>query len=142
MVYYRKISNDSDISQSSTHNTNLKSCPQKRGCSSLVVRDELTMSTENTSSTTTSTDIASTSTNHNNNNMALRIPTIKLHKIDNQNVVPKHFDFNAIAVVKLKRLWQELPCPKQGKNLLTNGIIKNTKRMRFQTKTIILEDED
>ena len=98
------------------------------------------MTIEPTSLSSSSNATPSTSTN--NNNTALKIPTIKLHKIDNQNVVPKHFDFNAIAVVKLKRLWQELPCPKQGKNLLTNGIIKNTKRMRFQTKTIILEDED
>lgn len=74
-----------------------------------------------------------------------KIPTIKLHKIDNYNSTnsqQKHCDFNAVAVVKLKRLWQELPCPKPGKNLLTNGIIKNTKRMRFQTKTILLDDED
>ena len=52
------------------------------------------------------------------------------------------YDFNSIAVVRVKRLWNALPCSEQGTNLLTNGVVKNTKRMRFQTKVLTLEDED
>lgn len=52
------------------------------------------------------------------------------------------YDFNSIAVVRIKRLWNALPCPQPGTNLLTNGIVKNTKRMRFQTKVLTLDDED
>lgn len=135
----RKLSNDSETSQKSTnHNAKGKassqSCHQKRGCSSLAVKGEETMPNEHNSS--------SSSTNTTTHLKFKKIPTIKLRKIDNQIAIQRHFDFNAIAVVKLKRLWNELPCPKQGKNLLANGIIKNTKRMRFQTKTILLDEED
>lgn len=51
------------------------------------------------------------------------------------------YNFNAIAIVKLKKIWNKLPggCVK---NLLKDGIVKNNKRMRFQTKTINLEDEE
>ncbi|ALC42738.1 Kdm4A [Drosophila busckii] len=51
------------------------------------------------------------------------------------------YDFNSIAVVRIKRLWNDLP-GEPGTNLLTNGIVKNTKRMRFQTKVLTLDDED
>ncbi|EDW01194.1 probable lysine-specific demethylase 4A [Drosophila grimshawi] len=54
----------------------------------------------------------------------------------------KKYDFNSIAVVRVKRLWKELPNENTGTNLLTNGIVKNTKRMRFQTKVLTLDDED
>ncbi|XP_023300244.2 probable lysine-specific demethylase 4A [Lucilia cuprina] len=150
----RKISHDSDISQHSTNQQqqsdikNHKSsatCHQKRGCSSLVVRDEtLNHQMDQTTSANLPANNMTTAASTTNNLTLKKIPTIKLHKIDNNhnNTQQKHYDYNATAVIKLKRLWQELPCPKQGKNLLTNGIIKNTKRMRFQTKTIILDDED
>uniref|UniRef100_A0A1B0A7I0 JmjC domain-containing protein n=1 Tax=Glossina pallidipes TaxID=7398 RepID=A0A1B0A7I0_GLOPL len=49
----------------------------------------------------------------------------------------KHLDFNSTAVVKLKRVWQDLPSPTTGNYLLTNNIIKNTKRMRFHTNYFI-----
>ncbi|KAM8713023.1 hypothetical protein ACLKA7_013353 [Drosophila subpalustris] len=52
------------------------------------------------------------------------------------------YDFNSIAVVRVKRMWNALPCSEQGTNLLTNGVVKNTKRMRFQTKVLTLDDED
>lgn len=86
--------------------------PQKRGCSSVAIQGESSFA---------------------------KIPKVVLTKIDSQT---KNFDFNAIAVVRLKRLWLELPNGKDGKNLLTNGIIKNTKRMRFQTKALTLDDEE
>ncbi|TDG48942.1 hypothetical protein AWZ03_004626 [Drosophila navojoa] len=57
--------------------------------------------------------------------------------------LPKEkYDFNSVAVVRVKRLWNALPCEKPGTNLLPNGIVKNTKRMRFQTKVLTLDDED
>lgn len=65
-------------------------------------------------------------------------PRIMLKKVE----MDKKLDFNAMAVVRLKRLFARLPGVKQGKNLLTNGIIKNTKRMRFQTRTIMLDEEE
>lgn len=138
-MFSRKISNDSDCSTNQQQSeTRSKSCQQKRGCSSLVLRDDTINATELTCSLPANS--ATTTTIH---SLPLKkVPTIKLRKIDNQNTQQKHYDFNAIAVVKLKRVWQDLPCPKKGKNLLTNGIIKNTKRMRFQTKTILLDDED
>lgn len=73
-----------------------------------------------------------------------KIPTLKLHKIATEPTTDtrpqKSFDFN--AEVNLKRIWNNLPCPSPGKNLLSTGIIKNTKRMRFQTKTILLDDDE
>jgi len=32
------------------------------------------------------------------------------------------YDFNSTAVVRIKRLWDALPCSEQGTNLLTNGM--------------------
>ncbi|KAH8290239.1 hypothetical protein KR054_001237 [Drosophila jambulina] len=55
---------------------------------------------------------------------------------------PKKYDFNQVAVVRVRRLWKELPSTENGVNLLTNGVVKNTKRMRFQTKVLTLDDED
>jgi hypothetical protein len=41
----------------------------------------------------------------------------------------------------IKSLWNQLESEGVTTNLLPNGIIKNKKRMRFQTKTISLENE-
>ncbi|XP_055374308.1 probable lysine-specific demethylase 4A [Condylostylus longicornis] len=51
------------------------------------------------------------------------------------------FNFNAVAIVKLKKIWNQLPggCPKL---LFGDHIVKNSKRMRFQTKTIDLNEEN
>lgn len=51
-------------------------------------------------------------------------------------------NFRSRADVHLKRLWHDLPCPKFDANLLKDGVIKNTKRMRFETKIIDLTDDD
>ncbi|XP_037948408.1 probable lysine-specific demethylase 4A [Teleopsis dalmanni] len=51
-------------------------------------------------------------------------------------------DYNAIFNDQIERLWNQLPSETVGRNLLTNGIIKNTNRMRFHTKTIILSDDE
>uniref|UniRef100_A0A0B4K7U3 [histone H3]-trimethyl-L-lysine(9) demethylase n=1 Tax=Drosophila melanogaster TaxID=7227 RepID=A0A0B4K7U3_DROME len=75
-------------------------------------------------------------------------PVVKLRKlptiasVPEPSSAPKRYDFNTEAVVRVKRLWNELPCPDRGANLLTNGVVKNTKRMRFQTKVLTLDDED
>lgn len=81
----------------------------------------------------------------------LKQAVVKLRKLPSvlpvaQSTTPastnKKYDFNSIAVVRVKRLWNALPCEKPGTNLLPNGVVKNTKRMRFQTKVLTLEDED
>ncbi|XP_043662171.1 probable lysine-specific demethylase 4A [Drosophila teissieri] len=75
-------------------------------------------------------------------------PVVKLRKlpptasVPEPSSAPRRYDFNSEAVVRVKRLWNELPCPNPGVNLLTNGVVKNTKRMRFQTKVLTLDDED
>ncbi|XP_067630143.1 probable lysine-specific demethylase 4A [Eurosta solidaginis] len=94
-----------------------KNTEQKRGCTSLAVPEDPSA-----------------------NACFAKIPKIILTKIDSAS--SKNLDFNAIAAVRFKRLWNNLPCDQEGKSLLTNGIIKNTKRMRFQTSTIIMDDED
>uniref|UniRef100_A0A1A9V2H0 [histone H3]-trimethyl-L-lysine(9) demethylase n=1 Tax=Glossina austeni TaxID=7395 RepID=A0A1A9V2H0_GLOAU len=134
----RKSSNDSETPQESPGNNKLTpsnnvSCPtnclQKRGCSvAMAVRDEQSEVPPSITCTTFK-----------------KIPRVVLHKIDRPNAVAaaaKHLDFNSTAVAKLKRVWQDLPSPTTGNNLLTNGIIKNTKRMRFQTKTILLDEDE
>uniref|UniRef100_A0A1A9W6X7 [histone H3]-trimethyl-L-lysine(9) demethylase n=1 Tax=Glossina brevipalpis TaxID=37001 RepID=A0A1A9W6X7_9MUSC len=133
----RKSSNDSDTAQEPppgnkmlpSNTASPTSCLQKRGCSiAMAMRDE-------------QSEVPPTISCNN----FQKIPKIVLHKIDRPTAakaVTKPLDFNATAVVKLKRLWQNLPCPTAGTNLLTNGIIKNTKRMRFQTKTILLDEDE
>jgi [histone H3]-trimethyl-L-lysine9/36 demethylase len=41
----------------------------------------------------------------------------------------------------IKSLWNQLESEGVTTNLMPNGIVKNKKRMRFQTKTISLENE-
>ncbi|XP_061388774.1 probable lysine-specific demethylase 4A [Musca vetustissima] len=119
---------------------------QKRGCS-LALRDDTTNS--NNLEMENSLDGGL----YVEQNLLKKVPTLKLHKINvdskdsSQNsgsgdVTSKSVDYNATVAVQIQRIWNALPCPTVGKNLLTNGIIKNTKRMRFQTKTILLDDED
>ncbi|KAH8391108.1 hypothetical protein KR215_007141 [Drosophila sulfurigaster] len=57
-------------------------------------------------------------------------------------ITKEKYDFNSIAVVRVKRLWNALPCTENGTNLLPNGVVKNTKRMRFQTKVLTLDDDE
>nr|XP_036234079.1 probable lysine-specific demethylase 4A [Bactrocera oleae] len=117
--YYSKRrqseSMESVASQCST--SKAKDSNQKRGCTSLAVPEDATT-----------------------NACFAKVPKIILTKIDSAS--SKNLDINAIAVMRFKKLWNNIPCEKEGKNLLTNGIIKNTKRMRFQTKTIKLDDEE
>lgn len=67
-----------------------------------------------------------------------RVPKVVLTKM----ILPKNFDFNAVATIRLKSLYTQLPGEGQGHGLLTNGISRNTKRMRFHTKTIPLDDDE
>lgn len=76
-------------------------------------------------------------------------PVVKLRKLAPKETIvpetsapPKKYDFNSVAVVRVRRLWNDLPSTENGVNLLTNGVVKNTKRMRFQTKVLTLDDED
>ncbi|KAH8233321.1 hypothetical protein KR026_006773 [Drosophila bipectinata] len=75
-------------------------------------------------------------------------PVVKIRKLPIKTIVPEQtaapnkYDFNSVAVVRVKRLWDALPCPETGVNLLNNGVVKNTKRMRFQTKVLTLDDEE
>lgn len=104
--------------------------PQKRGCSlSNVDVDD---------------DKASIKSS---NSASLKQVIVKLRKLppakkETPAEPVEKYDFNSIAVVRIKRLWNALPCSQPGTNLLTNGIVKNTKRMRFQTKVLTLDDED
>ncbi|KAH8367154.1 hypothetical protein KR084_005008 [Drosophila pseudotakahashii] len=114
--------------------------PQKRGCS--LAANGCESSTEPTED---ADDRASVSSH---NSCRQLQPVVKLRKLPPNASVPdpapatKRYDFNSEAVVRVKRLWNELPCPQTGVNLLTNGVVKNTKRMRFQTKVLTLDDED
>lgn len=54
----------------------------------------------------------------------------------------KFLKFRDRVVVRLKRIWHDLPTPQTDANLLKNGVVKNTKRMRFETRTIELSDDD
>lgn len=104
--------------------------PQKRGCSlSNVDADDDKMSIKSSSSANLKQVIVK----------LRKLPPV--HKASPAQPAEK-YDFNSIAVVRIKRLWNDLPCPQPGTNLLTNGIVKNTKRMRFQTKVLTLDDED
>lgn len=75
-------------------------------------------------------------------------PVVKIRKLPQKPIVPEptatqnKYDFNSVAMVRVKRLWNALPCPETGVNLLNNGVVKNTKRMRFQTKVLTLDDEE
>ncbi|KAH8339850.1 hypothetical protein KR067_000483 [Drosophila pandora] len=75
-------------------------------------------------------------------------PVVKIRKLPQKTIVPEptatqnKYDFNSVAMVRVKRLWNALPCPETGVNLLNNGVVKNTKRMRFQTKVLTLDDEE
>ncbi|EDX06088.1 probable lysine-specific demethylase 4A [Drosophila simulans] len=114
--------------------------PQKRGCSLAGNGCE-----ENAESTEDVDDKASVSSYSSCRQLQ---PVVKLRKlptiasVPEPSSAPKRYDFNTEAVVRVKRLWNELPCPDSGANLLTNGVVKNTKRMRFQTKVLTLDDED
>ncbi|XP_017012514.1 probable lysine-specific demethylase 4A [Drosophila takahashii] len=114
--------------------------PQKRGCS--LAANGCESSAEPTED---ADDRASVSSY---NSCRQLQPVVKLRKLPSYPSVPepaaaaKRYDFNSEAVVRVKRLWNELPCPQAGVNLLTNGVVKNTKRMRFQTKVLTLDDED
>lgn len=65
-----------------------------------------------------------------------------LEELLEENDQRKFLKFRDRVVVRLKRLWHDLPSPQTDVNLLKNGIVKNTKRMRFETKTIELTDDD
>ncbi|KAI8037116.1 hypothetical protein M5D96_009863 [Drosophila gunungcola] len=112
--------------------------PQKRGCS-------MAANGEGADATEDEDDRASVSSY---NSCRQLQPVVKLRKLPPNASVPKpaaaskRYDFNSEAVVRVKRLWNALPCPQPGVNLLTNGVVKNTKRMRFQTKVLTLDDED
>ncbi|KAH8372668.1 hypothetical protein KR009_002381 [Drosophila setifemur] len=117
-----------------------ESSPQKRGCS--VAANGCESSGDHADE---SDDKASVSSYCSSRQLQ---PVVKLRKLPVQAPVPeapaapKRYDFNSVAVVRVKRLWNALPCPETGLNLLTNGVVKNTKRMRFQTKVLTLDDED
>ncbi|XP_075164890.1 lysine demethylase 4A [Haematobia irritans] len=117
--------------------TKSSTCPQKRGCSLAVNEESSTTNTE----VRNNLELADTMTSMPIQQLILRkVPTLKLHKID---ATQKQMDSNNTAAQKLKHIWKELlPCHKPGSNLLLSGIIKNTKRMRFQTRTILLDDDD
>ena len=62
---------------------------------------------------------------------------------------PKKEHFRKVAATrsnesnnKIKKVWNQISGGGYAKNLLESGIVKNTKRMRFQTKTISLFDEE
>ncbi|EDW58766.1 probable lysine-specific demethylase 4A [Drosophila virilis] len=137
--------NEYQVTQESSQAAKSKSTnPQKRGCSLAEV---------NNGHSDADDDKMSVSSRSSAN---LKQAVVKLRKLP--TVVPtaesapveaatepdtkKKYDFNSIAVVRVKRMWNALPCTEPGTNLLTNGVVKNTKRMRFQTKVLTLEDED
>ncbi|XP_030382799.1 probable lysine-specific demethylase 4A isoform X2 [Scaptodrosophila lebanonensis] len=110
--------------------------PQKRGCS--LAMNAQTIAVENDEEDKSSVCSSSSS--------RLKKAVVKLRKLPSVSPSPSSvrnkYDFNSIAAAQIKRAWNELPCDKPGTNLLTNGIVKNTKRMRFQTKELTLDDED
>lgn len=128
------------LKESSQPSKSKDSSSQKRGCSLADMNAQLSADDDKDS-------IASYSSAN------LKQVMVKLHKLPslpNTSAASsssfaankEKYDFNSTAVVRIKRLWDALPCSEQGTNLLTNGIVKNTKRMRFQTKILTLDDED
>ncbi|EDW74538.2 uncharacterized protein Dwil_GK21350 [Drosophila willistoni] len=126
---------------------------QKRGCSMAVTTDKTDNADNATEDADDKASISSSSS------ACLKKLVVKVRKLPPRDPEPaavnseasaitsepeshKKCDFNSTAVVRIKRLWNDLPNPKPGTNLLTNGIVKNTKRMRFQTKVLTLDDED
>ncbi|XP_013106152.1 probable lysine-specific demethylase 4A [Stomoxys calcitrans] len=130
----RKSSESSELSQNSCCK---KTHPQKRGCSLALGEDSLTPNEELQSNVFISCSLTA------KHLFLKKVPTLKLHKLDTSELgLQKQMDFSNVIAEQLQQIWKDLPCPNPGENLLTDGIIKNTKRMRFQTKTIILDDDD
>ncbi|EDW32543.1 GL10386 [Drosophila persimilis] len=110
---------------------------QKRGCSMATNADANGADDDDDRASVTSTS-----------SLRLKQAVVKLRKLPQSAMVseppatPEKYDFNSIVEKGVKRLWEELPNPNPGVNLLNNGVVKNTKRMRFHTKVLTLEDED
>lgn len=49
---------------------------------------------------------------------------------------------SAAAMIKVKRKWQTIEPGGLVNNFLKDGILKNTKRMRFEIKSLILKEDD